>query len=84
MHASNLQLEANLISRMERMPLNRAVLTLVGLLSWCWVLEAFDLGMIGQVVAVLKKIWDLDPSTLGVLGSCPPPGWSSAQRRPDS
>ena len=70
MHASNLQLEANLISRMERMPLNRAVLTLVGLLSWCWVLEAFDLGMIGQVVAVLKKIWDLDPSTLGVLGSC--------------
>ena len=26
--------------------------------------------MIGQVVAVLKKIWDLDASTLGLLGSC--------------
>ena len=31
---------------------------------------SFDLGMIGQVVAVLKKIWDLDASTLGLLGSC--------------
>ena len=60
MQASNLQQEANLISRMERMPLNKALLTLVGLLSWCWVMEAFDLGMIGQVVAVLTKIWDLD------------------------
>ena len=70
MQASNLQQEANLISRMERMPLNKALLTLVGLLSWCWVMEAFALGMIGQVVAVLKKIWDLDASTLGLLGSC--------------
>ena len=70
MQASNLQQEANLISRMERMPLNKALLTLVGLLSWCWVMEAFDLGMIGQVVAVLKKIWDLYASTLGLLGSC--------------
>ena len=40
----NLQQEANLISRMERMPLNKALLTLVGLLSWCWVMEAFDLA----------------------------------------
>lgn len=62
--------EANLLSRMERMPLNKAVLGLVGLLSWCWVMEAFDLGMIGQVVAVLKHIWDLDAGTLGLLGSC--------------
>ncbi|WP_300747045.1 MFS transporter [uncultured Bilophila sp.] len=67
---STLHVEANLLSRMERMPLNRAVLTLVGLLSWCWVMEAFDLGMIGQVVAVLKQIWELDANTLGLLGSC--------------
>lgn len=67
---STLHVEANLLSRMERMPLNRAVLTLVGLLSWCWVMEAFDLGMIGQVVAVLKQIWNLDANTLGLLGSC--------------
>lgn len=67
---STLHVEANLLSRMERMPLNKAVLTLVGLLSWCWVMEAFDLGMIGQVVAVLKQIWNLDANTLGLLGSC--------------
>ena len=62
MQASNLQQEANLISRMERMPLNKALLTLVGLLSWCWVMEAFDLGMIGQVVAVLKKYGTSTPA----------------------
>lgn len=67
---SNLQLEANLLSRMERLPLNKALLTLVGLLSWCWVMEAFDLGMIGPVLVVLKKLWTLDASTLGLLGSC--------------
>ena len=67
---STLHVEANLLSRMERMPLNRAVLTLVGLLSWCWVMEAFDLGMNGQVVAVLKQMWELDANTLGLHGSC--------------
>lgn len=67
---STAHVEANLLSRMERMPLNRALLGLVGLLSWCWVMEAFDLGMIGQVVAVLKHIRDLDAGTLGLLGSC--------------
>ncbi len=70
MQASNLQQEANLISRMERMPLNKALLTLVGLLSWCWVMEAFDLGMIGQVVLVLKNLWHMDAGTIGILGSC--------------
>lgn len=53
---STLHVEANLLSRMERMPLNKAILTLVGLLSWCRVMEDFDLGMIGQAVAVLKQI----------------------------
>lgn len=68
--SSDMHMEANLISRMERMPMNKALLLLVGLLSWCWVMEAFDLGMIGQVVVVLKQIWTLDANTIGLLGSC--------------
>lgn len=67
---TNIQMEANLLSRMERLPLNKALIALVALLSWCWVMEAFDLGMIGPVLVVLKKIWTLDASTLGLLGSC--------------
>lgn len=70
MSATQLHVEANLISRLDRMPMNKAVMLLVGLLSWCWVMEAFDIGMIGQVVLVLKNIWKLDAGTVGLLGSC--------------
>ena len=62
--------EANLISRLDRMPMNKSVMLLVGLLSWCWVMEAFDIGMIGQVVLVLKNLWHMDAGTIGILGSC--------------
>lgn len=70
MSATQLHVEANLISRLDRMPMNKAVMLLVGLLSWCWVMEAFDIGMIGQVVLVLKNIWKLDAGTVGLLRSC--------------
>ncbi len=66
----NLRTEANLISRLDRMPMNKAVMWLVILLSWCWVMEAFDIGMIGQVVLVLKNLWQLDASNIGILGAC--------------
>lgn len=62
--------EANLISRLDRMAMNKSVMLLVGLLSWCWVMEAFDIGMIGQVVLVLKNLWHMDAGTIGILGSC--------------
>lgn len=66
----SLHTEANLISRLDRMPMNKAVMWIVILLSWCWVMEAFDIGMIGQVVLVLKNLWNLDPSNIGILGAC--------------
>ena len=50
--------------------MNKSVMLLVGLLSWCWVMEAFDIGMIGQVVLVLKNLWHMDAGTIGILGSC--------------
>lgn len=56
MSEERLRLEANLISRLDRMPMNREVRLLVGLLSLCWVMETFDIGMIGQVLLVLKQL----------------------------
>ncbi len=67
---SKLLLEANLISRLDRVPMNKSILSIVILLAWCWVMEAFDIGMISQVVLVLRQIWDLDANSLGLLGSC--------------
>ena len=34
-----------------------------------WALDAMDVGLIGFVMAALKVHWDLDPGTLGVIGS---------------
>lgn len=67
---SIVQREANLLSRLERMPLNGKLLGIVAMLAWCWVMEAFDLGIVGQVVLVLKQIWTLEPGTIGLLGTC--------------
>lgn len=67
---SSIHMEANLLSRLERIPINRRLLAIVALLAWCWVMEAFDLGIIGQVLLVLKKMWTLEPSTVGLLGIC--------------
>ncbi len=61
---------ANLISRLERMPLNKSLYAAIATLAWCYILEAFDLGLIGQAVAVLKQLWNLDSSAVGILGSC--------------
>ena len=70
MRSDTLMIEANLISRLDRIPMNKSILGIVVLLAWCWVMEAFDIGMISQVVLVLRKIWNLDANTLGLLGSC--------------
>lgn len=67
---SLLHTEANLLSRLERMPLSRPLLGIVSILAWCWILEAFDLGIIGQALVVLKQIWTLEPSQIGLLGVC--------------
>lgn len=69
MKNSILHIEANLLSRLERMPLNPRLLGIAAMLTCVWVMEAFDLGIIGQVILVLKKIWMLEPSSIGLLAS---------------
>lgn len=68
--SAKIMIEANLLSRLERLPINRKLISIVAVLAFCWVLEAFDLGIIGQVLLVLKQIWTLDPSVIGILGIC--------------
>jgi putative MFS transporter len=40
----------------------------MGLLALVWVIEAFDIGIVGQVVLVLRKLWKLTPGDIGLLG----------------
>lgn len=48
MQEDRLLLEANPIFRLDRMPMNKEIRLLVGLLVLRWGMEALDIGMIGR------------------------------------
>ena len=62
--------EANLISRMERLPLSKPLYIILAILATIWVIEAFDVGIITSIMAPLTKLWSLTPAEVGRLGSC--------------
>jgi MFS transporter, putative metabolite:H+ symporter len=68
-HPSDLLAQENLLARLDRMPVNRKILLLVGLLGVIWILEAFDIGIIAPVLFILKNEWQLSPSNMGLIGS---------------
>src|SRR3984885_7385765 len=68
-HPSDLLAQENLLARLDRMPVNRKILFLVGLLGVIWILEAFDIGIIAPVLFILKGEWPLTPSSTGLVGS---------------
>jgi len=65
----NLSVQDNLLARLDRVPVNRYILFLVGLLGIIWILEAFDIGIIAPVLFILKNEWHLSPSSTGLIGS---------------
>src|ERR1700733_6112269 len=65
----NLAAQENLLARLDRLPVNRTILFLVGLLGVIWILEAFDIGIIAPVLFILKGEWQLSPSNMGLIGS---------------
>ena len=65
----DLAAQENLLARLDRLPVNRTILLLVGLLGVIWILEAFDIGIIAPVLFILKGEWQLSPSSTGLVGS---------------
>jgi MFS transporter, putative metabolite:H+ symporter len=65
----DLAAQENLLTRLDRVPINRKVLFLTGLLGVIWILEAFDIGIIAPVLFILKNEWRLSPSDTGLIGS---------------
>ena len=65
----SLSAQENLLARLDRVPVNRYILFLVGLLGVIWILEAFDIGIIAPVLFLLKNEWHLSPSSTGLIGS---------------
>jgi MFS transporter, putative metabolite:H+ symporter len=66
---SSLHEQENLLARLDRLPVNRQIVFLVFLLGIVWVLEAFDIGIIAPVLFIIRNLWSLEPSTVGVVGS---------------
>jgi hypothetical protein len=67
--ADDLAAQENLLARLDRLPVNRRILFLVGLLGVVWILEAFDIGIIAPVLFILKGEWQLSPNATGLVGS---------------
>lgn len=61
--------EANLLSRLDRLPITRSIVGIMVMLVIAWIVEAFDIGVVGQTVLILKELWNLDPSSVGLLGT---------------
>nr|NNM90327.1 MFS transporter [Bacilli bacterium] len=60
--------DENLLARLDRMPITKTTIGILILLALVWLAEAFDIGIVGTVITILKKSWDLSGSQQGLLG----------------
>ena len=67
--SASIAADENLLARLDRAPITRTVWIIIGLLMLAWLVEAFDIGIIGSSILILKKAWHLTPKQLGLLGS---------------
>lgn len=58
---------ANLLSRLNRLPVTKSIVRLVALLILAWLVEAFDVGIVSSLVLILKDVLNLGPSQVGLL-----------------
>lgn len=65
---ARLHQDANLLTRLDRMPMTKTIWGILILLVLGWLVESFDIGVVGTIILDLKKIWHLTPSSVGLLG----------------
>ncbi|WAH37604.1 MFS transporter [Alicyclobacillus dauci] len=59
--------QVNLLSRLDRVPVTKTVIQIIILLSFVWLAEAFDIGIVGPVLSTLEKTWTLTSWQIGLL-----------------
>lgn len=62
------RMEENLLSRLDRLPMTPIHIRILVLLVLAWIVEAFDIGIVGSAIVALKSLWHLSASQLGILG----------------
>lgn len=63
------RVDANLLTRFDRLPVTRSMVAAITLLCLVWLVESFDIGVVSTLVLVLKPHWHLTSSDTGLLGS---------------
>jgi len=59
---------AEIEARLDRLPPSRFSYLLLLLLMPAWIVESYDIGIIGATIAVIKPLWHPSASQLGLLG----------------
>src|SRR5262245_11429009 len=74
----------NIAARIDRLPLSREIWSILFLAGLSWLLESYDIGIIGTVLTTITKQFHLDTftvgwletaSTLGIVVAILPAGW---------
>jgi putative MFS transporter len=59
---------AEIEARLDRLPPSRFSYLLLLLLMPAWIVESYDIGIIGATIAVIKPLWHPSAGQLGLLG----------------
>jgi len=66
---TDLVVAENLLARLDRVPITRSIIGIGALLTLAWMIESFDIGIVGSVILALKTTWKLGPADIGLLGT---------------
>jgi GTP-sensing pleiotropic transcriptional regulator CodY len=51
---TDLVVAENLLARLDRVPITRSIIVIGALLTLAWMIESFDIGIVGSVILALK------------------------------
>ncbi|WMT72100.1 MFS transporter [Bradyrhizobium sp. Ash2021] len=66
---ADLVVTENLLERLDRVPITRSIIAIGTLLTLAWMVESFDIGIVGSVILSLTATWKLGPADIGLLGT---------------
>jgi MFS transporter, putative metabolite:H+ symporter len=60
--------QANLLTRLDKMPIKRSLWLIIILVTIAWLIEGFDTSIISPAVVLLKPLWHLNVNQVGLVG----------------
>ena len=61
--------QANLLSRLDRVPIRGSLYVIIIILALAWIIEGFDTSIIGPTVTLLTPLWHLNSAQTGLVGT---------------